>query len=274
MIITDHFVILNFPKTGSSFVRKTLKTIHGYDFLPRRICRKLGLPDRSGMKELLLPTIGRKTRYRDIRAQHGTYRQIPHEHRHKTIATVMRNPFDRYVSTFLYGYWRDKFPAIVPEEELYRRFPKFPDLTFPDYYRLIHLYSRENKLNGATPEADLGNHTVHFVQFYFPEPEKVLNRMDDDYVARQDYLEEMPEIVFLHQERLNEELYAFLEGCGYPASRIDFIRQAAPVNVTPRQQGEQEVEAFYSQAMIDKILRRDRLLFDLFPEYRRDLPLT
>lgn len=268
MIITDHFVMLNFPKTGSSFVRTVLKKVHGYDTLSNRVRRTLSLPDSSGMKELRLPNIGQAVALDNRRDQHGTYRQIPQQDQDKTIVTVIRNPFDRYTSTYLFGFWKEKFPAIVPDSELFRRFPTFPDLTFAEYYELIHRYARENKLNGATPDADLGNHTVHFVQFYFPNPEKVLNRMDDDYVARQDYLEEMPDIVFLHQERLNQELYDFLRGCGYPTEQIDFILDAERVNVTPRNQKQRGLKTFYTPRLIDKILERDRLLFDLFPEYR------
>lgn len=183
MIITERFVMLNFPKTGSSFARAIIKEAHN-------------------------------------------------------------------------------------DNARSRRFPTFPDLTFSQYYDLIHLYGRENKLNGATPGLDLGNHTIHFIQFYFPDPEELLNQIDAQYVSRQRYLAEMPTINFLHQERLNEELHNFLRRCDYPPEQIDFILGAKPVNVTRRRREQQDPTTFYTPALVGKILERDRMLFDLFPEYR------
>ena len=76
MLITDRFVMLNFPKTGSSFARKTLKQIHGYDSLPNRALRRLGLPDRSGMTEILTPNQLFGERWRKVN-QHAAWNQIP-----------------------------------------------------------------------------------------------------------------------------------------------------------------------------------------------------
>ncbi|RMD66615.1 hypothetical protein D6833_01285 [Candidatus Parcubacteria bacterium] len=265
MIITDQFVMLNFPKTGSSFVRTVLKRVHKYDTPYNRIRRMLHLGNKPPMVELILPVIDRQFPP-GLRGQHGTYRQIPPEHRHKTIVSVTRNPFDRYVSTYLFGWW--KTHLHVAEERLKQAFPHFPDLSFQEYYDLLHTFGRESRLKGISPPIDLGLHTIQFIQFYFKEPERVLSTIDDDYIQRKQYLADMAPVVFLHQENLNRELCQFLTDMGYPQEDIRFIREAERVNVTDRPCDQYKPDRFYTPELIQDILARDRLLFDIFAEYK------
>ncbi len=264
MIITDKFVMVNFPKTGSSFVRMVLKQIHEkYNRLPNRIWRKLHLANKT-LIELMLPKIDEKNSY-GIKDQHGTYRQILEEHKQKTVVSIIRNPFDRYVSTYLYRWW-EKYPP-VDLEQMKRNFPNFPNLSFREYYEIIQLFGRENRLNGISPKIELGLHTIQFIQFYFKEPEEVLSIIDNDYIKQKMYLTDMAEIIFLHQENLNEELYEFLLGVGYPKKDISFIKEHKKVNVTARESNEMEFNNFYTKELVEDILEKDRLLFELFPEY-------
>jgi len=82
MIITDDFVMLNFPKTGSSFAREALKRLYA----------------NRNIIELMLPKITEK-RYRDRVDQHGTFRQIPLAHKNKPVLSITRNPLSRFQST-------------------------------------------------------------------------------------------------------------------------------------------------------------------------------
>ncbi len=162
MVITDQFVMLNLPKTGSSFARKALKKVHHYDTLPNKILRKLSLAG-SSMIELSHPSLDRQFP-EDLRDQHGTYRQIPEEHRHKTVVSVIRNPVDRYVSAYLFGWW--KINLHTTEKRLRQAFPHFPELSFREYYEMINLFGRENRLRGMSPRIDLGFYTIQFIQFF------------------------------------------------------------------------------------------------------------
>jgi hypothetical protein len=263
MIITDRFVMLNFPKTGSSFARKALRKIHRYETLPNRILRKLNVP-QSSMIELSLPSVDR--RFPDgLQDQHGTYRQIPEGHRHKTVVSIIRNPFDRYVSAYLFGWWKTNLPTT--EKRLLEAFPNFPDLSFREYYEMTNLFGRENRLRGLSPRIDLGFYTIQFVQFFFQDPERALRRIDGDYITRKRYLDDMAELVFLHQENLNSELYDFLLAMGYPEADIAFIHNAERVNVTPRAENQCRWEDLLSADLQEDILNKDRLVFDIFPEY-------
>ncbi len=110
MILTDRFVMLNFPRTGSTFVRSVLRQLHrpwwgalGVNLPPRASTRfqELTLPiDRSRKAERL----GRKS-------QHGRWGQIPESHRHLPVATVIRHPLDHAVSSFWHADWWKSPPA-------------------------------------------------------------------------------------------------------------------------------------------------------------------
>jgi hypothetical protein len=257
--------MLNFPKTGSSFVRAALKKVHRYDTLSNRIRRQLGLANVPPMVELILPVIDREFP-QGLRGQHGTYRQIPEEHRHKTIASVIRNPFGRYVSVYLFGWWKKTLQT--DERRLKKAFSRFPELSFQEYYEMMNLLGRENKLRDIIPKIELGVQTIQFIQFYFKEPETVLREIDHDYIEQKQYLHDMAQVVFLHQEKLNKDLYEFLLGFGYPKEDIDFIQKEDKVNVTPRAVDQLKASEFYTQELVKDILEKDRLLFELFPEYR------
>ena len=265
MIITHDFVMLNFPKTGSSFVRSILKQIHGYDTPRARLLRGLRLDRDPAMAEVLVPVID-KASSRGLRSQHGTYRQIPQEHRNKTIVSVTRNPFDRYVSDYLFGWWQRHPPA--PPEQLAAQFPNFPDLSFAEYHQMNDLFGRRDRLGKISPKIDLGLFTIQFIQFYFRNPAHVLSTIDDEYIDQGRYGSDMPPVVFLHQENLREELYQFLLKAGYSAEKIGFILEAGRVNVTPRASGPNKTDGFFTPDLARRVLDKDRLLFELFPEYK------
>lgn len=284
MIIANQFVMLNYPKTGSSFARAMLKQVHNYDrggfnkILHRmirkfrygtvlnRTLRKIDTLINPDMTELIVPKVyGRHIGYRQ--SQHGRYSQIPEEHKDKSIISIIRNPFTRYVSTYLYEDWKDRYPQIY-SDQLKNNIPSFPDLSFAEYYDMIHFYKQDLRLQGIIPKIDLGVNTIQFIRFYFKEPERVLSEIDDEYITNRSYQEEMVPITFLHQERLNDELFQFLLTMGYSQKKIQFIKDAEPINVTKRKRDQQSLDRFYTEELRQNILKRDRLLFKIFPEYQ------
>ena len=265
MIITDRFVAINLPKTGSSFVRRVLKQLHSYEAVHNRLLRWAGLADRSGMVELILPVIDRQ--YPPNRTgQHGTVRQIPGSHRDGPIMSVVRNPLERYVSTYRFGWWKKNPHA--PVEELLQVYPSYPDLAFGEYIEMMNTFGKRNRLGDMQPRTDVGFQTVQFLQFFCEDPKRLLSNLNDDAVEQQHYREALAEVTFLHQERLNEELHDFLVKSGYPEEDVAFVLQARPVNVTPSKAGKMDLAAHYSGALARQVIQQERVLFDLFPEYR------
>lgn len=265
MLITDDFVMLNFPKTGSSFARSVVKRL--YQQRQSRFARlltniKLHNPN---FVELLLPKIDVAV-HSHVRDQHGTLRQIPPPHAQKPIISVTRNPYSRYVSTYLFKWWQ-KYP---PAERgiILEGFPDFPDLSFAEYYDMTHLHGTANRLGGVNPKIELGLFTIQFIQFYFKRPEETLREIDDDYIDNERFRDEIGNVTFLHQENLNAELKAFLLSINFEDEELRFIDSMLKVNSTEKTPDEADYRQFYhDRSLRDQILHRERLLFKIFPEY-------
>lgn len=265
MLITNDFVMLNFPKTGSTFARDAIKHLYiRRESYVRKFLSRLGFWKPSIM-ELMMPKIDEANTY-GIKDQHGTLRQIPFAHGNKQIVSIMRNPFSRYESTYLFRWW-EKYPHADPQK-IREKFPNFPKLSFSEYYEMIHDYGRENRLQGIQPRIELGFHTIQFIQFYFRDPESILRKIDDHYIENMQYRKDMGRIYFIHQENLKEELKQFLIDIGIPRDELEFIDSMENINVTSREM----VDNRNDNGVIDdssrkRILEREKLLFTIFPEY-------
>ena len=255
MIITEDFVLLNFPRTGSTFVRNALKRLYGGE--------EGGVTAR--LRELILP-IDRtfSALEQNRRSQHGTYAQIPAEHRHLPVVSVMRNPFDLYVSHYELGFWRKHPPA--GRQTPGGRDPGGPDLSFGQYVELMHGPGLEDVLVGKNPRADVGHLTVHFLKFFSREPARAVDALTDEYIDGRHFREDLAGVRFLHQEDLASELRRFLARVGHSPQETAFIEALPPENAARRRQG-RPWPAYYSDELRTLVRRRERMLFTLFPEY-------
>ena len=257
--------MLNFPKTGSSFARKVIEQVYAErSSKARRLLEKFRICNPSVM-ELMLPKIDEKLHY-NIKDQHGTLRQIPKAHRDKPIVSITRNPILRYESTYQFRWWERNPPADM--EIILKRYPHFPNLSFSEYYEMIHIYGRQNRLSNIAPKLDLGLHTIQFIQFYFDDPESVLRKIDNAYIDEERFRGDMKSISFLHQESLNSNLRDFLLHIGFKENQVGFIDSMGRINVTEKKQENSECEKLSLENGIQNtIIERDRLLFKIFPEY-------
>jgi len=265
MIVTNEFVMLNFPKTGSSFARTAIK--RAYTRRISRFRRMLELLHvfQPSVKEVLLPKIDEKVHH-NIKDQHGTLRQIPAYHKDKPILSITRNPIARYESLYKFRWWEKYPPADITV--IREKYPHFPDLSFSEYYEMIHDFGKQNRLSGIRPNIDLGIHTIQFIQFYFEDPESVLRRIDEEYIDNEQYLEDMGAIRFIHQESLRSELKAFLRENGFRENDLAFIESMERINVTDETQvSSNRKELSIDDGVRNRIIKRDGLLFKLFPEY-------
>jgi len=196
LLITEDFVLLNFPKTGSSFTREAIKRCYRQsDSRARRTLENIGIL-KPQVKELILPKID-EIHHSEVRDQHGTWRQIPPKFRGRRIVSITREPVSRYLSAYRFGWWKQFPPGDLGEIML--RYPAFPDLSFQQYYEMTNDFALPNRLKGITPKIDLGVHTVQFIQFFFRDPEKTLREIDHDYIDNKRYLGDMADIHLLEQ---------------------------------------------------------------------------
>ncbi len=265
MIITNDFVMLNFPKTGSSFARTVIKQAYANRLSnTRRLFVKLRICKPSVI-ELMMPKRDELLNY-NIKDQHGTLRQIPKIYRDKPIFSITRNPISRYISTYLFRWWAEYPPVDI--HLIRKKYPHFPDLSFSEYYEMIHIYGKKNRLSKINPKLDIGLHTIQFIQFYFDYPESVLKQIDDEYINEEQFHADMGPIKFLHQESLNADLREFLLNIGFNSDQIAFIDSIGKINVTDNSKKDINITEFYLENSIQKtIIERDKLLFRLFPEY-------
>jgi hypothetical protein len=125
MIITDRFVFVHLPKTGGSFVTSVLRELHnrrGHE----RIWDRLYNRWLGG---------GGEVNYRE-RSKHAQCYTIPEEHRDKTICSIIRHPFDLYVSRYFFGWWRTQSEKYCHVEKVKSKYPYFPALNFEEFIRV------------------------------------------------------------------------------------------------------------------------------------------
>jgi len=265
MIITEKFVLLNFPRTGSTFNRTMLKELYAKRPVSEKILNKLGVKP-SFFKELMLPIDRTKNARLSGRvSQHAAYKDIPDGAKGLPVMAAFRNPFDRIISGFEYRFWLKN--PIAPVDEIKAAYPEYPDMTFARYWDYLMVLDKMNVLDGANVEADVGPLTLHFIKFFFPEPEIILSRLTNSYVDNQDYRSEMPDITFLNTEALNQDLYAALLKFGYPKARLQFILDTSRINASTRKTDTKWTD-YFGPELTKEALYQERMLFDLFPEYR------
>lgn len=271
MIITDQFVLLAFPKTGTTYTTNVLRSIHARRSWLGRLWpqswQKRDFP-RPGYREhrILMPASPPHNKARMSR--HGAWSDIPEPDRDKQLVSVTRNPFSRYTSAYLFQTrMRRHLRPVAPLKELRDFYPHYPDLSFREYYEMQHRFKLPSILGGVKPGMELGTHSALFIRFYFRDPESVLRRITPAYIADKAYLEDMAEVKFLHQESLSDEFSAFLRSQGYSELELSLADALKRKNVARRSEKESDLNHFYNESQRQEVLQRDALLFDLFPEY-------
>jgi hypothetical protein len=264
MLITSRFIVLNIPKTGSTFVRTVLKRVEARRNrgLRRRLRRLLRL-DPKPIRELWFRKGGGGP-FARIRDQHGAYSQVPARYRHLPVVAVARNPLDRYVSQYEFGFWRD-YPA-GSLERVRADFPGFPDLSFAEFLDYYHRCANDYLSEEERGPRELGYQTRQLVRMIFRDPERALAEIHEDWIGSEAFVAGLPELEFLRQERLNETLHEFLLRHGYAPEEIRFVldhERIQPPGGTSRMAGEDWRDR-YDPDLTRKVLEREKLLFRIF----------
>jgi hypothetical protein len=249
MILTNDFVYIHQPKTGGTFVTKVLERLYG----------------PQGKRGALLNT-----------HKHGACSEVPEAWRDKPLLTTLRNPYDRYVSQYRFAWWKRYPDMYCGEEEMRAMFPHYPELSFGDFLRLantkfVNRYQRQETgfRNGNFPEERrLGWHTEQFVRFYCRQPREVFSAIDEAYIAGGRCRQDMFPVRFTFSESLNGALHAFLREVGHAPEDIAFILDAA--KIYPDEGGREPGDtwqSYYTPELKHFVRTRERLLFELFPQY-------
>lgn len=262
MLSTDRFIMLNFPKTGSSFARKAILQASERGPVGRWLERKNLLRRKARELRTVDPPFAFTALHGQVIGnykEHATWHQIPPMHRHKAVMSVVRDPVERIISLYEFGAWqREPTPSA---EQIKAWFPSFPNLSFEEFFRFHTVES----LPSRQPEGlqvRIGGLTTQFIRFFARDPLKTILALREDTDLRAEYDLHFPPIRFLHTEQLSQELYNYLLEMGYPKWRIAFIEGMEKVNTSPRTRPD-----YFTPEQVAEVHFLERFFYQLFPEY-------
>lgn len=257
MLITDNFIFMHQPKTGGTFVTAVLLRLHGIPWNARKIGNKTSRVWETPYGEVILRG-----------PKHNSCGDIPDGQRSRKVLATARNPYDRYVSEYEFGWWKreeylDDFRRGTPDFD--RRYPGFPNISFSDFLS----FANRQEIIGRT---NIGAQTIGFIWRYFRDPERVLAELKEDYFSSGRHRADMFDVHFLNMDRLNQDLHDFLIAAGYPASALAFILETGKILPTVPPEGEtrhdhRSLDSYYSRQSAAFVRHRERHLLALFPEF-------
>lgn len=229
--------MLNYPKTGSTFARKVITDLYASAprrWFKRRYCLDLLLPDIENPEE---------------RHQHGCYCQIPKRYRNREVVTIIRNPYDRFLSAFEFRHWAYHPPR--PVELIRERFPTFPNLALDEYVDFFEL-----EYGSA-----VGPQAFQFIKLFSREQPTPFSTRP----SLKSVLDGLAKITFLRQDSLNSELMSFLQRKGFSAEQTAFIGKHERVNVTVG--GSADRSQIWTPKALEFVSRAESLLFEILHHF-------
>lgn len=261
MIITPHMVLLNYPRTGSTWARGVLRRLHGVE--GRALARTLAGTRLGwrGFHELTLSIDRTASALREgRRSQHGSWRQIPRWARSRPVVSVGRDPLVHLESAYHHGFWRDHPAAPVPSVR--EALPSFPELDLPGYVEYLDRFALPDVLQGAEPRAAIGVQTAQFLRFFHPRPQEALATLTDEDLDGEALVASLPRVRFLRTERLQQDLTQLLLEQGYGSRAVEQAMAQSDRNASARRSVDGPRLA---EALRERVAHRERLLVRLFP---------
>jgi len=247
MIITRDFVILNFPKTGSTYIRTCIKSLYKKNSTFNKLFYKSKVHE-----DLQFPKIYGNTKDTYI-DQHGVFSQIPKIHQQKPIISIVRNPLARVVSSYHYAWWKTNH--LYDFDTIKNKYPSYPELDLLTFTKFLN-DSELAPYNLLKPFAEvLGYNTRLFLIFYCSSPEDSARKLLTGNYKLRDVIE--PNITFLKQEQLTQDFTAFIDA----NTNLD----SSPIRqIESQNKGNYNTKENFTQEFRDYVYAMDKYIFDEF----------
>lgn len=263
MITTNKFSYIHLPKTGGTFVTDALFKVYQLDWT---IWNRLTI--------LVTGKVFYNTPYGYFivhGSKHPSIREIELKYRNLPILTNIRNPLDLYVSEYEFGWWkRKKYLKYYRQiKDFKTKFKNYPDLTFQEFIELQYDAFSFSGNGEFSDENGIGLLSKKFLSKYVEDPERIANEFINGTITSKILNKTfLSNINFLLTHNLNMGLYDFLKQIDFNEDEINFIIKKE--KVLPLGKGrtkEQKWEKYYTEDLKQLIVKKDRLLFELFPEF-------
>lgn len=169
MLITKDFIVINNPKTGSSFVRKVLKKIYTqreqkYSWLKKKSIAWQFIPEEL-IELKIRPIVSTKLPPN----QHGAVSQIPEKYaKNKAIVSVVRNLYTKILSQYEFKWWQTNYHLFANKELIDNTFPNFPNLSLEEYVDFKIINTNYKYPNTAEKKNRRSNHPIYRNVFLRP----------------------------------------------------------------------------------------------------------
>lgn len=239
MLIVKDFLLLNYPKTGTTFTRYLIKSM--YD---------------PNIKEFLgvNPMNPDSSRY----SPHLSFSQIPADYLDLPVVSIYRDIFDRYISQYTFRWWETnsstdfKIAAAKFNSD-------FPKLSFREYLEVLEHVEKPRILNSFNlpSSSEIGLQTIQFIVFYTKNPAACL----EDAVSKTniDLIDYMPKVHFLRQKNLRSDLIDFLSKFNKKESLVDQVNKIPDLNVS-RGNIRVEFDEMWPPCLLNEYKIRERIL--------------
>lgn len=207
--------------------------------------------------------------YREL-SQHRPCNRISLENREKTVFSTIRHPFERYVSQYFFGWWRTKSQYYFDVEKVKNKYPELPEVKFETFVKLSSEEFGRLFLPKCVNECQLGWYTRSFIRFFYNDPHHDCFKIDNKYIDEGRWDEDVMDVQFLRTSNLNEGLYNLLVDVGYKPEDVSFVFDMGKVRPTEavKERGDTTVDDLFTPELKDYVRQRDRLLFEMFPEFK------
>ncbi len=263
MITTSKFNYIHLPKTGGSFVTEVLFNLYELDWT---IWNRLTF--------LMTGKVHYNTPYGFLLVhgtKHSSISEINEKYRSIPVLTNIRNPLDLYVSEYEFGWWKKRkyLRYYRKTKDFKNKYQNFPDLSFPEFMELQYDSFSFPGNEEFLDEKGIGLLSKKFLTTYTLTPEVSANQFKAGELSSQNLKDKyLSNISFLYTHNLNEDLYKYLKEIGFEEDKIKFILKKD--KVLPLGKGrtkQQKWEKYYTEDFKQLTIRKDRLLFELFPEF-------